>query len=176
MVPYCKNCGEEVPSGSAYCAKCGARVEAQTGLVLATWGERLIAYIIDTMLLGFILVWFALPGFRLLPMVWGGDMLNWIPFVDFGFRNIIYFVYWLFMEQTYGQSLGKMVMRIEVTDLYGGHLDINQAAIQALGKAFLLPLDLILGLIMYPSMQQRLFNNLSETVVLKKGGLSSARI
>ena len=168
MVPYCKNCGEEVLRESAYCAKCGSRVQAQTGLVLATWGERLVAYIIDTILLGFVLVWFALPGLRIIPRVWGGDMMNWIPFVDFGFRNIIYFVYWFFMELTYGQSLGKMAMRIEVTDIDGGRLDMNQTAIQALGKAFLLPLDIILGWIMYPSMQQRLFNNLSKTVVLKK--------
>jgi len=59
---YCKNCGEEVQSGSTFCAKCGSRVQAQTGLVLATWSERAIAYIIDTMLLGVVLVWFALPG------------------------------------------------------------------------------------------------------------------
>jgi uncharacterized RDD family membrane protein YckC len=167
-VPYCKNCGEEFRSGAAYCVKCGSQVQAQTGLVLATWGERALAYIIDTMLLGFVLVWFALPGLRLIPQVWGGSMLNWIPFVDFGFRNIIYFIYWFFMEQTYGQSLGKMAMRIEVTDLDGGLLEMNQTAIQALGKAFLLPLDLILGWIFYPSAQQRLFNNLSKTVVLKK--------
>jgi hypothetical protein len=38
------------------------------------------------------------------------------------------------------------------------------------GKAFLLPLDLILGWVMYPSTQQRLFNNLSKTVVLKMQG------
>ena len=167
-MPYCKNCGEEVSQNAAFCPKCGSRVQAQTGLVLATWSERVIAYIIDTMLLGLVLVWFALPGLRLIPMVIGGDMLNWIPFVDFGFRNVIYFVYWLFMEQTYGQSLGKMAMRIEVTDLDGGRLDMNQTAIQALGKAFLLPLDLILGWIMYPSAQQRLFNSLSKTIVLKK--------
>ena len=167
-MPYCKNCGEEIPSGSAYCAKCGSRVQAQTGLVLATWGERVLAYIIDTMLLGFVLVWFALPGLRIIPHVWGGDMMNWIPFVDFGFRNVIYFLYWMFMEHAYGQSLGKMVMKIEVTDLDGGRISLNQAAIQSVGKAFLLPLDCLLGWIMYPAKQQRLFNQLSDTVVLKR--------
>jgi hypothetical protein len=45
---------------------------------------------------------------------------------------------------------------------------MQQAAVQSIGKAFLLPLDLILGWFLYPSKQQRLFNNLSETVVLKK--------
>ena len=169
-MPFCKNCGDEVPRRATYCPKCGLQVQSQTGLVLATWGERALAYIIDTILLGFVLAWFALPGLRLIPQVWGGDILTWIPFVDFGFRNIIYFVYWFFMEQTYGQSLGKMAMKIEVTDLDGGRLEINQTTIQALGKAFLLPLDLILGWILYSSTQQRLFNNLSETVVLKKQG------
>jgi len=139
-------------------------------LGLATWGERAIAYIIDIMLLGFVVGWFALPGLRLIPYVWGGEMMNWIPFVDLGFRNIIYFVYWLFMEQTYGQSLGKMVMKLEVVDVDGERLDMTQTAIQAAGKAFLLPLDLILGWFMYPSLQQRLFNNLSKTVVIKKRG------
>jgi uncharacterized RDD family membrane protein YckC len=102
-----------------------------------------------------VLVWFALPGLRLIPVVIGGDIINWIPFADFGFRNIIFFLYWLFMEQTYGQSLGKTVMKIEVTDLDGGHLNATQTAVQALGKALLLPLDLLLGWIMYPSEQQR---------------------
>ena len=140
---YCKNCGDEVQNGSSFCAKCGSRVEAQAGPVLATWGERVIAYIIYTMLLGLVLVWFSLPGLRLIPLVIGGDMLNLIPFVYFSFRNIIYLAYWFLMEQTYGQSLGKV---------------------------FLLPLDLILGWVMYPSTQQRLFDNLSKTVVLKKQG------
>jgi uncharacterized RDD family membrane protein YckC len=169
-VPYCKNCGEEVRSGIGYCPKCGSRVQTLIELGLATWGERALAYIIDIMLLGFVLNWFALPGLRLIPYVWGGAMLNWIPFVDIGFRNLIYFVYWLFMEQTYGQSLGKMVLSLEVADIDGGRLTMNQTAIQAVGKAFLLPLDLILGWLMYPSLQQRLFNNLSRTVVLKKPG------
>ena len=72
------------------------------------------------------------------------------------------------MEHTYGQSLGKMVMKIEVADLDGGRISLNQSAIQSIGKAFLLPLDCLLGWIMYPSKDQRLFNHLSDTVVLKK--------
>jgi len=167
-MPYCKSCGEETPMGATFCSKCGAMVEATGGLVLANWGERLIAYIIDMAILGFVLGWFALPGFRWMPGAWGATMPDWIPFVDFGFRNVIYFLYWMFMEHAYGQSLGKMVMKIEVTDLDGGRISLNQAAIQSVGKAFLLPLDCLLGWIMYPAKQQRLFNQLSDTVVLKR--------
>jgi hypothetical protein len=35
------------------------------------------------------------------------------------------------------------------------------------GKAFLLPLDLLLGWILYPRRRQRLFNHISETIVIK---------
>jgi len=120
------------------------------------------------LLLGIAIGWLTLPGLRWMPRTWGVTFPNWIPFVDFGFRNVVYFVYWMFLEQVYGQSVGKMAMKIRMADLDGGPLTMQQAAVQSIGKAFLLPLDLILGWFLYPSKQQRLFNNLSETVVLKK--------
>jgi uncharacterized RDD family membrane protein YckC len=166
-LPYCKSCGEEIPEGVKFCPKCGARVEA-AGLVLAGWGERFVAWLIDMILLGLVLAWFRLPGFYWIPKMWGGMIPHWIPFVDFGFNNVVYFLYWAFLEGTYGQSLGKMAMRIEVTDLSGGPMEGAKSAVQSIGKAFLLPLDCILGWILYPSRQQRFFNHLSETVVLKK--------
>jgi len=42
-----------------------------------------------------------------------------------------------------------------------------QAAIESIGKAFLLPLDCIIGWILYPSRRQRLFNYLSDTIVVR---------
>jgi len=167
-MPYCKSCGEEIHRDAAFCPKCGARVEGATDLVLATWGERLVAYIIDTVLLGIAIGWLTLPGVRWMPHMWGAAVPNWIPFVDLGFRNVVYFVYWMFLEQMYGQSVGKMALKIRVADLDGEPLSMQQAALQSIGKAFLLPLDCLLGWFLYPSKQQRLFNYLSETVVLKK--------
>lgn len=161
------NCGEEMPIGSTYCPKCGARVETISGLVLASWGERFIAWLIDMILLGILLAWFALPGFHWIPRVWRGTVPDWIPFVDFGFKNFAYFLYWTLLEGIYGQSVGKMTMRIRVARIDGGPIDLGKAAIQSIGKAFLLPLDCILGWILYVSRRQRLFNYLADTVVLK---------
>jgi uncharacterized RDD family membrane protein YckC len=92
---------------------------------------------------------------------------TWVPFVDFGLSNVVQFLYWMLMEGAYGQSLGKMLMRIKVARLDGSPINMGQAALQSLGKAFLLPLDCLLGWILYPRRRQRLFNYLSETVVVK---------
>ena len=90
-----------------------------------------------------------------------------IPFVDFGLDNVIYFLYWMFMEATYGQSIGKMILRIEITRLNGEPASMVQSAIEGVGKAFLLPIDCIIGWILYPGKRQRLFNYISGTIVVK---------
>ena len=160
-MPYCKNCGYEIPKSAIYCPKCGTQAGYKHSFMLVTWGDRVIAYIIDMMILGMVLSAFS-------PLFWGTGSSWIIPFVNLGGRSIVYFFYWTVMEGMYGQSLGKMVMKMEVAHIDGGEIDYGSAAIQAVGKAFLLPLDLILGLVLYPQRDQRLFNKISETVVVKK--------
>ena len=166
-MPYCRKCGKELSEGATFCPSCGARVEFGLEFVLASWGERLIAWLIDMIILGVLLAWFVLPGFYWIPKAWGGMVPRWIPFVDLGFRNVVYFLYWTLLEGMYGQSVGKMAMKIKVTNLDGGPIDTGRAAIQSIGKAFLLPIDCIVGWIMYPVNHQRLFNHIAETVVVK---------
>jgi len=166
-MPYCRNCGNELSEGAIYCPACGSSVELGTELVMATWGERAIAWLIDMIILGVLLVWFSLPGFYWIPRDWGVIVPKWIPFVHLGFRNLVYFLYWAILEGMYGQSVGKMALRMKVTHLDGGPIDVGRAAIQSIGKAFLLPIDCIIGWVMYPQKQQRLFNYISETVVVK---------
>lgn len=175
-MPYCRKCGTEVTADAVFCANCGASVDnisrstilPGTRVTVASWGERIIAWIIDMIALNIIifpvklLIAAAWPSF-----LWAPDYLRWIPFVDIGMDQIIYFFYWTFLEGTNGQSLGKMIMRIKVTQLNGEPIEISQAAIATIGKAFLLPIDLLLGWILYPSHKQRLFNHLSETIVTK---------
>jgi uncharacterized RDD family membrane protein YckC len=71
------------------------------------------------------------------------------------------------MDGSYGQSLGKMFMRIKVTRLDGSEIGMGNAALESVGKAFLLPLDVLLGWVLYPRRRQRLFNHISETMVIK---------
>ena len=73
----------------------------------------------------------------------------------------------MLMEGIYGSKLGKMLMRLKVTKLDGEPIDMAQAALESVGKAFLLPLDLILGWIFHPRKRQRIFSYLSGTIVLR---------
>jgi len=167
-MPNCKNCGSELPDGAAYCPKCGTSVVPVVELKRAYWGERFLAWLIDIVFLSVVVlflrlfVWVAWPGY-----VWAPGVPRWIPFVDFGTSNVAYLLYWMLSEGVYGQSIGKMIMRIKVTRTDGKLPNMAQAAIESIGKAFLLPLDCIIGWLLYPSRRQRLFNDLSDTIVVR---------
>ena len=56
-----------------------------------------------------------------------------------------FFGYWTYFEYTSGQSIGKRLLKIKTVDLSGNRIDIKNAVLESSGKAFLLPLDIILG-------------------------------
>jgi len=58
-------------------------------------------------------------------------------------------------------------MRIRMTQMDGRVPNMGQAAIESIGKAFLLPIDVIVGWIFYSKRRQRLFNYLSNTIVVR---------
>jgi uncharacterized RDD family membrane protein YckC len=60
-----------------------------------------------------------------------------------------------------------MIMHIKVTTLDGKPAGPGRAAIESVGKAYLLPIDLILGWILHPAKMQRIFNYLSGTIVIR---------
>ena len=183
---YCTKCGTELPEEAKFCPKCGtavavaveetAPISAQPvpsaassapGLKMAYWGERFVAWLIDVIIVG-IAAW-ILGFFILFPFdfTFLPDWLNWIPFFSLNLNGVLLFLYWLFMESVYGQSFGKMVMRIKVTRLDGSPASVTQAAVESIGKAFFLILDVLIGWLLYPRCRQRIFNFLSQTIVVK---------
>lgn len=136
---------------------------------IASWRRRLGAWLIDIILVG--ILWDLLAGAA-------GPITQfhfWLPpgpifsawFVHLGSGDaLILFAYWTVLEGTRGQSLGKMALGLKVTDRRGDAIDLPRAAIQSFGKAFLLPLDVLIGWIAMPGSGQRLFNRLSETIVV----------
>jgi uncharacterized RDD family membrane protein YckC len=178
-MPYCQKCGTELPEEAKYCPVCGTAVTTgeapvatpmstapvapvSSGLKLAFWGERFVAWLIDAVIVGVVVGILGL----FVSLSWWSAWPSWIPF--FNFNGVFLFLYWLFMDGSYGQSFGKMVMRIKVTRLNGSQIGMGNAALESLGKAFLLPLDCLLGWILYPRKRQRIFNYISETIVIKE--------
>jgi uncharacterized RDD family membrane protein YckC len=182
-MPYCQKCGNALPEEAKYCPVCGTAVVAEeapaapavptapaapevSGLTLALWWERVVAWLIDVAIIGvvvFILGLFA----SLATLTWWSGWPSWIPF--FNFNGVALFLYWLFMDGIYGQSFGKMFMRIKVTRLDGSQIGMGHAALESFGKSFfpILVLDCLLGWLLYPRKRQRIFNYLSGTIVIK---------
>lgn len=155
---YCKKCGSEISEEAEYCPKCGTPQNVSE-IMLASTGERILAYIIDGILIGFVVSALSFPG-MFMPLH--------TPFLNLSLNSVALFLYCGYTEGTTGQSIGKKVMNIKVKDLNGEPIDTSTSMYQAFGKAFLLPIDLIIGLIAYGDKEQRLFNNLSGTIVVKE--------
>ena len=143
----------------------GEAVVPKADLVQARWGERVLAYIIDLAVLSILVSWMSWPGCSYIPHSIGSGIPHWAPYSDFGFRNLIYFIYWMVLEGMYGQSIGKKIIGVKVVQPDGRPAGLVKAAIESIGKAFLAPIDLVAGLILYRD--ERLFSRLSGTIVVK---------
>ena len=79
----------------------------------------------------------------------------------------MFFLYWLILEYKTGQSIGKIALRLKITNLKGERADLKSIVISSFGKSFLLPIDLILGWIFTNKKRQRIFNRIGDTIVIK---------
>jgi len=140
-------------------------------LRLASWVDRFLAWLVDFIIISIALgILFALIAFPFWFFNYGNDMTmehkNVTPF-NYILTSLAFFAYWTYFECTSGQSIGKKLMNIKATDLSGNDVNIKSAAIESFGKAFLLPIDVILGLIFTNNKRQRIFNKISNTIVIK---------
>jgi uncharacterized RDD family membrane protein YckC len=134
---------------------------------LARWDTRFWAWLIDIIIVGIVVdVATALAGavyeFRHLFDI-PGDLF---PF-DLGLNSVILFLYWTVLEGYSGKSVGKMALNLQLTGRGGEKIGFGAAALSSFGKAFLLPIDCLIGWIAMPGTKLRLFNRLSNTIVIK---------
>ena len=143
-------------------------------IVLAKWEDRFVAWLIDFVIVSIIIniLFFIFSSHYSFPF-WGlyidGDN-NGVgikqPY-EYIVASSIFFIYWIVLEFLTGQTIGKRVVHIKTTNLFGERPNIINTAIEAFGKSFLLPIDIILGLIFSSKRRQRIFNKVSGTIVLK---------
>ena len=144
-------------------------------IVLARWIDRFIAWLIDFIILsiglGILFAVISLPFWIVFPQWFESSNMNMAfrnvgPF-NYIISSLVFMAYWTYFESTSGQSIGKKLLHLKTTTFDGKNIDAKTAAIESFGKAFLLPLDVILGWIFTNNKRQRIFNRASNTIVIK---------
>jgi len=138
-----------------------------TELIIARWSDRFFAWLIDYIIVAAVAFAIYLAIFSAnFDQVMSGDFEDSRSF-EYGSISIVFFLYWLILESKTGQSIGKMALHLKITNLSGGQADIKSIAISSFGKAFLLPIDVIVGRLVINKKRQRIFNKLGKTIVIK---------
>jgi uncharacterized RDD family membrane protein YckC len=141
-------------------------------IILAKWLDRFLAWLIDFFIIS-IPLW----------IIYGAIYLSYFTVnnatqIQTGFFNLqglqyfisslIFLIYWTYFESRTGQSIGKKLLNIKTTNLDGKSLPtLKHVLIESFGKSFLLPVDVVLGWFLTDKRRQRIFNRLSDTIVIK---------
>ena len=91
----------------------------------------------------------------------------WIENGEYIPTSAIFFVYWVILEYKTGQTIGKKILNLKSTNIYGKNPSLKGVLISSFGKSFLLPFDVVLGWILTNEKRQRVFNKLGDTIVVK---------
>jgi uncharacterized RDD family membrane protein YckC len=132
-------------------------------LHIASWDDRVVAWLLDVLLVGAILSGLGQAS-GIFSLTVTGLSLS-ASFVGVG--GVALLVYWTVLEGYQGQSAGKMALDIAVVNERGNPIGYLTAAIESFGKAFLLPLDVLVGALAFEDESRRLFNKLSGTIVIE---------
>jgi uncharacterized RDD family membrane protein YckC len=139
-------------------------------ITLASWGDRFLAWLIDFILVSIgLAILFALISIPFWFSYYGNMERVFrdtgpLPYI---LSSLGFLAYWTYFESTTGQSIGKRLLKIKTADLGGRKIDIKSAILESFGKAFLLPIDVVLGWIFTNNKRQRIFNRITNTIVVK---------
>ncbi len=135
-------------------------------ITIAKWSDRFFAWLIDFCIITAIstLVIFAFFGKIDYDL---NEKWMWAETTQFVQTSIIFFIYWIILEYKTGQSIGKKILDLKVTNTYGKRSDLKGVIISSFGKTFLIPVDVVLGWIFTNEKRQRIFNKFGDTLVIK---------
>ena len=141
--------------------------------LIARWFDRFVAWLIDAIIILAILGSITALTSNITTLVWNVDStigitnFEWDENPIFAGSTIIFFSYWIISEYKGGQSIGKKILHLKVVNIDGKSPPLLGVIISSFGKSFLLPIDVILGLIFTNQKRQRIFNKIGDTVVIK---------
>ncbi|MEX0863235.1 RDD family protein [Nitrosopumilus sp.] len=140
--------------------------ETSSKIIIAKWTDRILAWLIDFIIISSIstMMIFVLFGSIYYEFEEEGF---WIESIQYIPTSLLFFGYWTILEYKTGQTIGKKILNLKITNMKGGNPDLKSIVISSFGKSFLLPLDVILGWILTNKKRQRIFNKLGDTLIVK---------
>ena len=133
-------------------------------IILAKWKDRFFAWIVDFVIISAISTLLIFTSFQLLGYELEDFIMNDGTYVP---TSVMFFSYWTILEYKTGQTVGKKMFNLKITNIYGKKPNLREVIISSLGKSFILPIDMILGFIITNDKRQRIFNKLGETLIIK---------
>jgi uncharacterized RDD family membrane protein YckC len=182
---FCSKCGTQLQPGTAFCPKCGApvgQVSGPTGAPVSGidalikesgaqsyWVRRLLAFVIDVIIVVIILVVVAvavaIPAFALSGTAGLVSLFAGVFSIAAG---VIIFLYFIIAEVTRGATIGKQVFHLKVVGPNGGNPTVIESLVRNISKIYwlLLLLDVIVGLATSKQYTQKFSDKLVGTSVV----------
>jgi len=139
-------------------------------IILAKWKERFFAWVIDFVIISLISSSVFFLSFLYLDYNFENFITNdgmYIP------TSVMFFLYWIILEYKTGQTIGKKMFNLKITNSQGEKPTLAGVIASSFGKSFILPIDMILGVIVTNEKRQRMFNKLGDTIIIKIKELES---
>ena len=133
-------------------------------IILAKWKDRFFAWIVDFVIISIISTSIFFLSFLYLNHNFEDFVTNdgmYIP------TSIMFFSYWIILEYKTGQTIGKKMFNLKITNNFGDKPSLIGVILSSFGKSFILPIDIILGWILTNEKRQRIFNKLGNTLIIK---------
>ena len=133
-------------------------------IILAKWKDRFFAWLIDFVIISLISTSIVFLSFLSLSHNFENFIADNGMYVP---TSVMFFLYWIILEYKTGQTIGKKIFNLKITNNRGEKPSLIGVIVSSFGKSFLLPIDIILGLIITNEKRQRIFNKLGNTLIIK---------
>ena len=133
-------------------------------IILAKWKDRFFAWLVDFVIISLISSSTFFLSFLYLDYNFENFITNdgmYIP------TSVMFLSYWIILEYKTGQTIGKKMFNLKITNSQGEKPSLIGVVISSFGKSFILPIDMILGLIITNEKRQRIFNKIGNTIIIK---------
>jgi len=137
-----------------------------SNIIIAKWTDRFLAWLIDFIIISIISTLIIFTTFGTIDFETTEDMF-WAESIQYIPSSMMFFIYWIILEYKTNQTIGKKIFNLKVTDMSGNKPNLKGIVLSSFGKSFLLPIDVVLGMILTNEKRQRIFNKLGDTLVVK---------